>query len=246
MGCTILRNSSHRLSESDAKAMQSTEILTLESVHIPRFQAAYEEVLPFVTSLPEPNCLPIEVVIPTLVARVLNLWPKICAEKKRLEQEQTAFNLREFDRVKVYALALGHSHGLYVSASERLADCLAIPEQARRLYHDLVEFADEPAPAMEPLTALALAHAIAQRLPVENNPILTCRARTLVDKLEGFSVQCENLQDELFLATHHRNVLLGLLVNTYDRIREFVENLPYDSKILNPFPSLVETPTFPR
>jgi hypothetical protein len=246
MGQTILRNPSHQPPESDAKAMQSTEIRTLESVHIPRFRAAYEEILPFITSLPEPNRLPVEVDIPTLVARVLNLWPKLCAEMTRLEQETTAFNLREFDRVKVYALALGHSHGLYVSASERLANCLTIPEQARRLYHDLVEFGDEPVPSMEPLTARALAYAIAQRLPVNTNPTLTFRAQTLVDQLECFSVDCGHLQDELFLASHHRNVLLGLLIDTYEGIREFVQNHSDDSSFLAPFPSLIETTTVPR
>lgn len=202
--------------------MQSTEILTLESIQIPRFREAYEELLPVISTLPDPSHLPIDIDIPSLVARTLSFWPKLYAEKPRVARTSSPSDLEDFERVRSYALALGHAHSLYVTTAASLTDCLSIPKQARVLCREFVDFADETEPDMERLTAVALAVALAQRLPSCPDPFLTCRAQHLIDKLEVFSEQCGSLQDQLFLANRHQNVLLGLLIETFDRLVSLV------------------------
>ena len=220
--------------------MQSTEILTLESVQIPRFREAYEEVLPAIATMRAPNDGLVEAEVPTLVATVLSVWPKLAAHKARFAHNVSHFDLGQFDRLKQYAMALGHAHSLYVAAAANLADCLAVPEHARALYETLVAKADEPTPTMEPLTAIALAEAIAQRLHLSDDPVLTCRAQALIDKLEAFSYQCAKTQDQLILTGRHRSVLLGLLVATYDRVRINVLTLRNgDPEVSAQFPELL-------
>ena len=78
----------------------------------------------------------------------------------------------------------------------------------------------------EPRSAWELANAIARLITPGLDPRVACRAQLLIDKLEAFPQTCASTQDKLFETGRDRNVLLGLLVATYNRLRAAVLNLP--------------------
>jgi hypothetical protein len=111
--------------------MEDDEMVTLESVQLPQYREAYDELRPLLGTLPTPPRRPVECNVPALVSLVLRLWPALAAHKNRLVLARPDFDPEELERLKRYALALGHAHGLYVGAGAALADCLSGVEQAQ-------------------------------------------------------------------------------------------------------------------
>lgn len=201
--------------------MQSFEVQTLESTKLPRFEEAYQALLPTLESLPAEQDHTPELDIPSVVAQILRLWPVLRAYGQNLSTSVETSLMPPCDSLRLYTLALGHAHALYAQAAEDLADCLTIPPQARQLYRSLVTGPESTASHLyEPTTVLELATALGQLIAGGLDPKVACRGQALIDKLESFANRCGHIQDTLHETARHRSVLLGLVVATYDAVRK--------------------------
>jgi len=65
-----------------------------------------------VRALPEDGLEPINLDVPTTVTTVLGAWPEILALRERVVALPN-FDIGRFDKLRDYALALAHTHGVY-------------------------------------------------------------------------------------------------------------------------------------
>lgn len=108
-------------------------------------RAAYEQTLPVAQALAVDDLLPVNVDLPTAVNTAIGRMPQILALRERVKEELPKFDLSRFDQLEQYALAAGHSHTRFLTAStppQALAD-LNTQGQALRdiLYKDAVALA---------------------------------------------------------------------------------------------------------
>ena len=80
-------------------------------------EAAYQELLPEISALDEPDLVPINVDVLTAVTTVLGALPKLRALRPQIEAEWRRFDFERFDKLEAYALALSHAHALWRGAS---------------------------------------------------------------------------------------------------------------------------------
>jgi hypothetical protein len=108
-------------------------------------RAAYEQTLPMAQALAVADLLPVNVDLPTAVNTAVGKMPQILALRERVKDELPKFDLSHFDQLEQYALAAGHSHTRFLTAStppQALTD-LNTQGQALRdiLYKDAVALA---------------------------------------------------------------------------------------------------------
>jgi hypothetical protein len=88
-------------------------------------RAAYEQTLPVAQALAVDDLLPVNVDLPTAVNTAVGKMPQLLALRERVKEELPKFDLAHFDQLEQYALAAGHSHTRFLTASappQALAD----------------------------------------------------------------------------------------------------------------------------
>ncbi len=84
---------------------------------VPRFRAAYQQLIVEIRALPTSDVIPINIDIPTAVTTALGAMPEIRALRPRMAAEMPQFDIARFDKLEAYTLAAGHAHALWLAAS---------------------------------------------------------------------------------------------------------------------------------
>ena len=84
----------------------------LQKPHSPvlRFRNAYDSSLAEICAVPEPVLVPITLDVPGIVTVVLGVWPKVRGLRSTIANTLADFPIHVFDKLLVYALALGYAH----------------------------------------------------------------------------------------------------------------------------------------
>ena len=89
-------------------------------------EAAYEATLPEITALPDSETLAVNIDPVVAATIVLGLLPELRALRPQIEKQLPLFDLQRFDRLKQYALAFTHAHGLYRGAQVPKGEIVAL------------------------------------------------------------------------------------------------------------------------
>ncbi len=84
---------------------------------VPRFRAAYQQLIDEIRAVPTSEVIPINIDIPTAVTTALGAMPEIRALRPRMVAEIPQFDMARFDKLEAYTLAAGHAHALFLAAS---------------------------------------------------------------------------------------------------------------------------------
>ncbi len=84
---------------------------------VPRFRAAYQQLIDEVRAVPPSELIAINIDIPTAVTTALGALPEIRALRGRMAAETPQFDIARFDKLESYTLAAGHAHTLFLAAS---------------------------------------------------------------------------------------------------------------------------------
>src|SRR5258706_4408625 len=84
---------------------------------VPRFRAAYQQLVEEIRALPPSDVIAINIDIPTAVTTALGALPEIRALRPRMAAELPQFDIARFDKLEAYTLAAGHAHALFLAAS---------------------------------------------------------------------------------------------------------------------------------
>lgn len=78
--------------------------------------AAFEATLPEITALPDAETEAVNIDPVAAATIVLGLLPELAALRPQIAKELPGFDLQRFDKLRQYALAFSHAHGLYRGA----------------------------------------------------------------------------------------------------------------------------------
>lgn len=98
-----------------------------------RLREAFERVEPEFQKLQEEALRKITVDVPTAVGTILGCLPKIRGFRPQIMAELPKYDIRLFDRLEEYALALAYAHGAYVATSERPRTLVDLGQEAASL-----------------------------------------------------------------------------------------------------------------
>lgn len=76
-------------------------------------EAAFEATLPEIAALPDADTLAVNIDPVAAATSVLGLLPELIELRPQIERQLPEFDLKRFDKLKQYALAFSHAHGLY-------------------------------------------------------------------------------------------------------------------------------------
>jgi hypothetical protein len=80
------------------------------------FLLGFKRVEQEVRAAPETSLAPVNLDVPSTVTTVLGAWPEISALREQVAGLK-GFDVTQLDKLRDYALALGHAHGVYRGAS---------------------------------------------------------------------------------------------------------------------------------
>lgn len=97
-------------------------------------EAAYEQVLAEIQAIPESELTTVNIDVMAAFTTVTGVLPEIRALRPEIETSLRNFDLAQFDKLEVYALALSHANSRYRSASmprENVAELVSELTEAR-------------------------------------------------------------------------------------------------------------------
>lgn len=97
---------------------------------LPRYRRAFEATLSEIQSVPEKDFAGITVDIRATVLTAIGAWPEIKTLRPQFVQYLPGFDMSQFDKLETYALALGHSHTEYKTATEPSPSLVALADSA--------------------------------------------------------------------------------------------------------------------
>lgn len=103
---------------------QGVSSTVVEALRVPRFQAAYQRMLPEIEKLDKSKLLTMNLDIPAVVTTVLGSISEIRKMRDECAKSLPGFNLALFDDIEPMALAMGYSH-----SRQKAAKLPAMPVQ---------------------------------------------------------------------------------------------------------------------
>jgi hypothetical protein len=100
-----------------ADAMQEGVVIANDSMRVPRFQAAYQRVVPRLAAIDKRDLLVVNLDIPRLVMIVVGAISEMRKLREACAKSLPDFDLSVFDEIESLALAMGYTHGLHAAAS---------------------------------------------------------------------------------------------------------------------------------
>jgi hypothetical protein len=97
----------------------------------------YTRLLPEFRALAPDELVPINLDVPSVVATTLGALPEIRALRSEIEQQIPGFDLKAFDHLEDFALALHHAHTQYLTATQPADDLEAVATEAAALRQTL-------------------------------------------------------------------------------------------------------------
>ena len=216
----------------------------LQKPHSPvlRFRNAYDSSLAEICAVPEPVLVPITLDVPGIVTVVLGVWPKVRGLRSTISNTLADFPIHVFDKLLVYALALGYAHTIYETVTKRPSHLTALAKEG--LFQRAILFADATALAKRGIVEAKLLKGlhgthgyknVAFDLLALSNMLRTPGAlsatRAAVNESDLDKVEClaEKLlvaaswrnrsSDTIIEATRNRQAAFTLLVNAYNEVR---------------------------
>jgi len=96
----------------------------------PRFRHAYDNLLPEMMALDPGELHQVNLDVPTVLPTVLGAWPRIHAMREQIVAHLPTFDIKRFDKIEDYTLALGHAQTEYMSAEASAEGLPALNERA--------------------------------------------------------------------------------------------------------------------
>lgn len=213
---------------------------------LPRFRLAFEKLLPELEAIPESELVTVNLEVQAGIGTVFALMPGIRARRAEVAKVVHAdFDLSGFDRLEEYALALGHTHGLFLWAGQPLRTPDALTEEALEARGLLAS--DAEALSRRKLLNKAQVDAIRGRsghrnlgydllawvgLFREHWPSIAGRTATSLEEIEGFELLADRLiaaltekeRSDLKLskAAELRKRAFTAFIRAYDDVRRLV------------------------
>jgi hypothetical protein len=100
------------------------------NVQVPRFREAFERHAPEIRAVPESELLPINIDIAATVTTVIGAWQEIHVLRDDFLKHAPTFDIKLFDSLESWAMALGHAQTLYETATEPPASLVALLNEA--------------------------------------------------------------------------------------------------------------------
>jgi hypothetical protein len=100
-----------------AESTQDVSAVVNEPLRVPRFQAAYQRMLPQIEKLDKNDLLIVNLDIPAVVTTVLGAISEIRKMREACAKELAGFDLTLFDEIEPMALAMGYAHSRQLAAS---------------------------------------------------------------------------------------------------------------------------------
>src|SRR5258705_7020628 len=97
--------------------MTDTTMPATQDNEVPRFRAAYQQLVDEIRAVPPADLIAINIDIRTAVTTALGVMPEIRALRPRMTTEMPQFDIARFDKLEAYTLAAGHAHALFLAAS---------------------------------------------------------------------------------------------------------------------------------
>ena len=92
----------------------------------------YESLVPQLQALKPEEVKSLNVDVPPTVSKIVGAWPRIHAMRDQIASELPKLNLHDFDRLRDYALALGHTHAECSLAEQAVLGIPALNEKLTR------------------------------------------------------------------------------------------------------------------
>ena len=103
---------------TETTAIRTTDARAADSVSDASFLKGYEERLADMDAIPSDALVQINVDIPPSVTTALGCAPRVLLLRPTIVEELPKFPVAHVDSYRSWALALGHSHNLYIGATE--------------------------------------------------------------------------------------------------------------------------------
>ena len=212
-----------------------------------RYREAYQQILGDRLAIDSTKLLVINVDVPTSYMTVVDALPRIMALRE-LATRLPGFELKNFDNLETYALALMHTHGEYVSASAPPDTLIALNDEGvalrDNLHSDALALANRGVIDGEPLKAFKTAvgyRNLAEDLiglstllrrswgKIDARTVITLaeldRAEALSEQLLHALALRQNASSVLADAIRKRLQVFTLLANAYDQVRRAISFL---------------------
>ena len=219
-----------------------TEHLQEPPALVSRFRYAYDSLFAEICAVPEPVLVPITLDVPGTVTVVLGVWPKMRSLRSTIANTLADFPILVFDKVLVYALALGYAHTIYQTVTKRPNVLTELakegPLQRAILFADATALTKRRIIDKSLLKSLHGTHGyknVAFDLLALSNMLRTPGAlsatRAAVNESDLDKVEClaekllvaaswrSRLPDTIIEATRNRQAAFTLLVNAYNEVR---------------------------
>jgi hypothetical protein len=214
-----------------------------------RYRRAYEATLSEIQSVREQDFVGITLDIAAMVTTVTGRWSKIKPMRAELNDTWRRFDLKLFDKVETYALALGHAQTLYKTMNEPPQSLVALADTAMAKRNVLLCAVNlliargliHPSALSGLEGADAYQHVASDLFALAN--ILTVRASAIPDApiKPAELVEAEILADQLQTAigerdhertqrtpsdlSRNRQAAFTLLINAYEEVRAAIKYL---------------------
>ena len=125
---------------TNAASVDTTSVDTTHenNANLPRYRAAFAQLLPVIRALPEADFAPVNLDAMTIVYAVEGVLTKIAPYRPTIVDELPKFDIQYFDLLEPYALALGHAHTVYSNAMKPSPALQALAEKATPMREILV------------------------------------------------------------------------------------------------------------
>jgi len=214
-------------------------------VQEPRFEAAYDRLLPEIDALPASALVVINIDVPSAVTSAIGAWREISTLRSELAAKLKDFDLAQFDKLEAYALATGHAHALYMAASAPagltqlseevakvrellLSDAVALAKRGVFDGQKLKELKGPPGYKNIAFDLLALVAMFREKWSVLDGktliqPAELKAAQLLADRLISAVGEREQTPVQAVDAAERRQRAFSLFVNAYDQARRAIQ-----------------------